>query len=219
MISKFIYGLVIFSSAFLLFQVQPLLGKVILPWFGGSAGVWIVCLLFFQVVLLLGYWYAHVLVQKFGARTQDRIHAGLLAVSLLLLPIVPKESWKPVSSSFPALHILWILTLTVGLPYFLLTSTSPILQAWYAREGGSFAVSFLRRFQRRLDVGARELSPSRGAVGCDFAARERMVVGVCVRGRGRCDCCAHFLSWGKVYRGPQYKGSASSRMESPGFMG
>ena len=74
--SKLIYGLVIFSSAFLLFQVQPMLGKMILPWFGGSAGVWIVCLLFFQVVLLLGYFYAHWLTQKFSARSQVRIHAA-----------------------------------------------------------------------------------------------------------------------------------------------
>ncbi len=132
--SKFSFGLVIFSSAFLLFQVQPMLGKMILPWFGGSAGVWIVCLLFFQVVLLLGYCYAHLLVRAFRVPAQGRIHAALLAVSLLALPIMPRESWKPLTSALPALHILGVLTLTVGLPYFLLASTSPLLQAWYARR-------------------------------------------------------------------------------------
>jgi len=134
MSSKFIYGLVIFSSAFLLFQVQPMLGKMILPWFGGSAGVWIVCLLFFQVVLLLGYFYAHLLTRKFRARTQIRVHVALLAASLLLLPILPKDSWKPSAPLDPAFRILWLLGVTVGLPYFLLSSTSPLLQTWYAQK-------------------------------------------------------------------------------------
>ena len=132
--SKLIYGLVIFSSAFLLFQVQPLLGKMILPWFGGAAGVWIVCLLFFQVVLLLGYLYAHLLTRIFPARTQTLVHAGLLAASVLVLPILPKNSWKPSDPFHPAFHILWLLGATVGLPYFLLSSTSPLLQAWYAKD-------------------------------------------------------------------------------------
>ena len=124
----------IFSSAFLLFQVQPILGKLILPWFGGAAGVWIVCLMFFQVVLLLGYFYAHLLTRKFPARNQIRVHAGLLAASLLVLPILPKDSWKPPTPFHPALHILLLLGVIVGLPYFLLSSTSPLLQAWYAQK-------------------------------------------------------------------------------------
>lgn len=132
--SLFIYGLVIFSSAFLLFQVQPLLGKMILPWFGGAAGVWIVCLLFFQVMLLLGYFYAHLLTRKFPVRTQGRVHVALLFASIMLLPIVPKDSWKPASPFHPAFHILLVLGATVGLPYFLLSSTSPLLQAWYAQK-------------------------------------------------------------------------------------
>ena len=132
--SKLIYGLVIFSCAFLLFQVQPILAKVMLPWFGGSAAVWVVCLLFFQVVLLLGYSYAHWLTRNFAARYQARIHAALLVASLLVLPILPKDSWKPSTPFSPALHILWLLAVNVGLPYFLLSSTSPLLQAWYAQK-------------------------------------------------------------------------------------
>ena len=139
MSSKFIYGLVIFSSAFLLFQVQPLLGKTILPWFGGSAGVWIVCLLFFQIVLLLGYFYAHLLTRKFRVRTQVRVHAALLIASIMVLPILPKDSWKPSTPFDPAFHILWLLAVTVGLPYFLLSSTSPLLQAWYAQKDADAA--------------------------------------------------------------------------------
>ena len=139
MSSKFTYGLVIFASAFLLFQVQPILGKLILPWFGGAAGVWIVCLLFFQVVLLLGYLYAHLMTRKLRVRTQIRVHAALLFASLLMLPIMPNDSWKPRAPSDPAFHILCILAFTVGLPYFLLSSTSPLLQAWYVQKDAAAA--------------------------------------------------------------------------------
>jgi hypothetical protein len=130
--SKLIYGLAIFASAFLLFQVQPLVAKIILPWFGGAAAVWIVCLLFFQVVLLLGYFYSHLLSRTFAPRVQSRIHAALLAASLFVLPILPKSSCKPTGVENPVPHILLLLALTVGLPYFLLSSTNPLLQSWYA---------------------------------------------------------------------------------------
>ena len=125
-------ALTIFVSAFLLFQVEPLMAKTILPWFGGVAAVWTVCLLFFQVALLLGYLYAHFLTQGLGTRTQGWLHAALLVLSLLVLPILPKDSWKPAGLEHPALHILSVLALTVGLPFFLLSATSPLLQAWMA---------------------------------------------------------------------------------------
>ncbi|HKW33469.1 MAG TPA: fused MFS/spermidine synthase [Candidatus Acidoferrum sp.] len=122
----------IFLSALLLFQVEPLIGKIILPWFGGVAAVWTVCLLFFQVVLLLGYLYAHLLTRRFRQRTQGWIHIAVLATSLLVLPILPRDSWKPAGPEHPALHILEVLVLAVGLPFFVLTATSPLLQAWLA---------------------------------------------------------------------------------------
>lgn len=125
-------ALTIFLSALLLFQVEPLIGKIILPWFGGVAAVWTVCLLFFQAVLLLGYLYAHLLTRRFGPRTQGWIHTALLAASLLMLPILPKNSWKPVGPGHPAMHILEVLVLAVGLPFFVLSATSPLLQAWWA---------------------------------------------------------------------------------------
>jgi hypothetical protein len=128
------YALAIFLNAFLLFAVQPLIGKAILPWFGGVAAVWTVCLLFFQVALLLGYYYAHVLSQCCRPRLQGRVHAALLAASLLVLPILPRDTWKPTGSAHPALSILLLLSCTIGLPYFLLSSTSPLLQAWYAQS-------------------------------------------------------------------------------------
>ena len=99
---KLLNAVTIFASAFLLFQVEPLIAKIILPWFGGVAAVWIVCLLFFQVVLLLGYLYAHLLKRGFGRRTQGWFHAGLLAASLLALPILPKDSRKPAGPAHPA---------------------------------------------------------------------------------------------------------------------
>lgn len=122
--------LAIFLSAFLLFQVEPLIARLILPWFGGGAGVWTVCLLFFQVVLLLGYLYAHLLTRTLGRWAQGWVHAGLLAASLLTLPILPNDAWKPLGPEHAALRILGVLGLTIGLPFFLLSSTTPLLQAW-----------------------------------------------------------------------------------------
>src|SRR5579872_7241078 len=129
-----LYALTIVVSAFLLFQVQPVIAKIILPWFGGSAAVWTVCLLFFQMALLLGYLYAHAVVRYLKPRTQMVLHCGLLLVSLLALPIYPADSLKPSGTADPTLGILTLLLLTVGLPYFLLSTTGPLLQAWYARS-------------------------------------------------------------------------------------
>src|SRR5512133_1413544 len=90
-----LYALTILVSAFLLFQVQPVIAKIILPWFGGSAAVWTTCLLFFQMVLLLGYLYAHAVVRYLKPKTQALLHIGLLILSAAALPIYPKLSWKP----------------------------------------------------------------------------------------------------------------------------
>jgi hypothetical protein len=129
-----IYALTILVSAFLLFQVQPVIAKIILPWFGGSAAVWTVCLLFFQMALLLGYLYAHALARYLKPRVQMAVHLGLLAVSLLALPIYPAARWKPLPNADPTTGILALLAITVGLPYFLLSTTGPLVQAWYARR-------------------------------------------------------------------------------------
>jgi hypothetical protein len=129
-----LYALTISLSAFLLFAVQPIIAKMILPWFGGSSAVWSTCMLFFQAVLLLGYVYAHWLHQRLPARVQAALHGVLLAVSLATLPILPNAAWRIPSAGQPSLRILALLAVTVGLPYFLLSSTSPLLQAWYARN-------------------------------------------------------------------------------------
>ena len=128
-----LHAATIFLSAFLLFLVQPLLAKQILPWFGGAAIVWTLCMVFFQLVLLLGYAYAHWLTTRVSTERQAWVHIALLLASLAFLPIAPDASWKPAGEDNPVLRILALLFATVGLPYFLLSSTSPLVQSWYAR--------------------------------------------------------------------------------------
>ena len=118
--SKRAFSLTIFLSAFLLFQVQPIIGKYILPWFGGGPGVWTACLLFFQSALLLGYACAHWIGARFDARWQRGLHLSLLAASLLFLPIAPKATWKPLADDHPTRQILLLLAANVGAPYLLL---------------------------------------------------------------------------------------------------
>ena len=128
-----LYAVTIFLSAFLLFQVQPIIAKMVLPWFGGTSAVWTTCMLFFQLVLLAGYGYAHWLNGRRGRKLQAGVHTALLALSLAALPIIPKATWKPAGGENPSWLLLGLLAATVGLPYFLLSTTSPLLQAWYAR--------------------------------------------------------------------------------------
>ncbi len=127
-----LYAVTIFLSAFLLFQVQPLIAKIILPWFGGTSAVWSSCMLFFQVVLLGGYLYAHWLHEKLTARRQAIVHTVLLAASLLVLPLHPDASWKGEALRNPSWAILGLLATAIGLPYFVLSTTSPLMQAWYS---------------------------------------------------------------------------------------
>jgi SAM-dependent methyltransferase len=129
-----LYAITVFLSAFLLFQVQPLVAKIILPWFGGSAAVWTVCMLFFQVLLLLGYFYAHASIRWQAPRRQRLIHWILLIAAVAVMPLAPSETWKPHGGDDPTLRILGLLTATIGLPYLLLSTTGPLAQAWFARE-------------------------------------------------------------------------------------
>ena len=129
----FLFAATAFTSAFLLFLVQPIIAKQILPWFGGSASVWTTCLVFFQTLLLLGYAYSHWLVHGLRPRRQAIVHVLLLLLSCLLLPIIPDVQWKPQGQEDPTVRILVVLAITVGLPYFMLATTSPLIQAWYAR--------------------------------------------------------------------------------------
>ena len=125
-------GVTVFLGAFLLFLVQPILAKLILPRFGGSVAVWATCLVFFQAALLLGYALAHHLVRNAHRRTWPTLHLVLLLGSLALLPIVPVVAWPGTQALDPQLQILGVLTLTIGLPFTLLAMTGPLLQAWQA---------------------------------------------------------------------------------------
>lgn len=129
-----VFALTIFTGAFLLFQVQPLIAKYILPWFGGGPGVWTTCMLFFQVLLLGGYAYAHCTSRWLKPRAQVIVHLALLAAALALLPVTPTDSWKPSNPADPTWRILALLAATLGLPYFVLSATGPLLQQWFSRS-------------------------------------------------------------------------------------
>jgi hypothetical protein len=129
-----LYASTIFLSAFLLFQIQPMITKMILPWFGGAASVWITAMLFFQTTLLGGYLYAHLSIRAFKPKTQSLVQMVLLAASLVFLPIAPSLAWKPAGQEEPIAQILGLLAISIGLPYFVLSTTSPLLQAWYSRK-------------------------------------------------------------------------------------
>ena len=124
------FHLATFAGAFLLFLVQPLMAKQILPWFGGAPAVWTTCLLFFQVGLVGGYLYAHV-SRRLGRRLQVWVHLSLLAAAILMLPIIASPAWKPPDASQPALRLLGLLTVTVAFPYVMLSATAPLVQDWF----------------------------------------------------------------------------------------
>ena len=127
------YAATVFLSAFLLFQVQPLIGKFILPWFGGSPAVWTTCMLVFQVLLFAGYAYAHLTTEYLKPRQQIALHMVLMFAAILTLPIAPDASWKPTNSDTPALRIMLLMLVCVGLPYFILSATGPLIQGWFSR--------------------------------------------------------------------------------------
>jgi hypothetical protein len=135
------YAITIFFGAFLLFQVEPLLARYILPWFGGTSAVWITCMLFFQLLLVAGYAYSHLLATRLSARRQAIVHLAIVSACVLLMaalaliwqsPITPGPSWKPLAPDFPVAKIFILLTVSVGLPFFILSTTGPLLQAWFA---------------------------------------------------------------------------------------
>jgi hypothetical protein len=130
---QFLFAATIFLGAFLLFLIEPLFAKLILPWFGGSAAVWATCLVFFQSALLLGYFYADVTTRRLSQKQQSLLHLGLLLASILWLPIAPQSFWRTHLNVDPAWRILTLLTFSIGLPFVLLSATGPLVQSWYAR--------------------------------------------------------------------------------------
>jgi hypothetical protein len=138
----FLFGTAICVGAFLLFEVQLILGKYILPWFGGMPSVWTACMLVFQVLLLLGYLYAHVLTTYVPRKMQNALHLALLGFSLALLvwlafrwktPITPGVEWKPSPTDTPTWKIIQLLAASIAFPFLLLSTTGPLIQKWFAR--------------------------------------------------------------------------------------
>lgn len=127
------FALPIFLGSYLLFLIQPLIGKYILPWYGGMPNVWMVCLLFFQFMLLCGYTYAHLLTCWFRPRQQAMIHLFLIIIVCAFLPITPSAAWKGLSPENPAWLILGMLISTVGGPFFILSASAPLLQKWFSQ--------------------------------------------------------------------------------------
>ncbi len=185
-----VYALTIFLGAFLLFQVQPLLGKFILPWFGGGPGVWTTCLLFFQILLLAGYAYAHATSRFLAPRRQAVVHLLLLVAAVALLPIIPSDAWKPMATGNPTLQILLLLSGCVGVPYFVLSTTGPLLQHWFSRTNPgvspyrlyalsnvgsllallSYPIYFETHFSRRVQASLWAGSLILYAISCGFCA-------------------------------------------------
>jgi hypothetical protein len=132
-----LFATTVFLSAFLLFQIQPIVAKMILPWFGGSSSVWSVCIVFFQTALLAGYAYVHVLHKNLQPHRQALLHGVLLLISLALLPVAANPAWKAAAVDTPTLAVIGVLAGAVGVPYVLLSTTGPLMQAWYARTVGA----------------------------------------------------------------------------------
>jgi hypothetical protein len=137
------YAITIFIGAFLLFQVEPLLARYILPWFGGTPAVWITCMLFFQLLLVAGYAYSHLIAARLTARRQAIVHIAIVSACVVLMgalaliwqsPITPGPNWKPLSPDSPVTGIFALLIVSIGLPFFILATTGPLLQTWYARS-------------------------------------------------------------------------------------
>jgi hypothetical protein len=136
------YPATLFLSAFLLFGVQPLAGKYSMPWFGGTPAVWTTCMLFFQVMLLGGYAYSHVSARWLSLRRQARVHLALLGVTVAVLgaravwlgsPVAPGPEWRPAGDGISSARLLAMLASTLGLPFFTLSTSAPLLQSWFSR--------------------------------------------------------------------------------------
>lgn len=146
---KAIVAVTICLSAFLLFQVQLILGKFLLPWFGGTSAVWATCLVFFQVLLLGGYIYSHKLCSTLKVSRQATVHLLVLGITSLVLavmwsswgsPFLPNGIWKPLPGVSPIPGLLKLLLIAIGLPFLLLSTTGPLLQKWYNETSSGGAI-------------------------------------------------------------------------------
>jgi spermidine synthase len=130
-----LFASTLFTSASLMFVVQPMFGKLLLPLLGGSPGVWNTCMVFYQILLFLGYLYAHTLSTHLEQHRQVQIHIGLILISFLALPLALPENSVPPTESNPTWWLIWTLFLSIGLPFFVVSTTAPLLQKWFTHLG------------------------------------------------------------------------------------
>jgi len=130
-----LYTITIFVSATLLFLVQPMFARMVLPLLGGSPAVWNTAMVFFQAALLAGYGYSHAATARFGARRQSLWHLAVLLLPLAVLPLKIPPGWTPPANANPLPWLLGLLTVAVGLPFFAVATMSPLLQKWFAATG------------------------------------------------------------------------------------
>ncbi|WP_419585015.1 spermidine synthase [Thiolapillus sp.] len=131
----FLFAATLFTSATLMFVLQPMFGKILLPLLGGSPSVWNTCMVFYQSILFLGYLYAHYLSTALDRQRQILVHAGIILLSLLVLPLALPDNASPPTESNPTWWLLWVLLLAIGLPFFVVSTTAPLLQKWFSQVG------------------------------------------------------------------------------------
>jgi spermidine synthase len=127
----------IFLNAFLLFLLEPLFGKMVLPHLGGTAAVWTTCVLFFQLALVCGYVYSHLIATLFGVRMQLIVHLGLTLAAVLVLPVSIPSNWSPSNTSQPEVSLIGLLSMRIGAPFLILAAGSPLIQHWFSRARGT----------------------------------------------------------------------------------
>jgi hypothetical protein len=189
-----VYAATIFTGAFLLFQVEPLLARYILPWFGGTSAVWITCMLFFQLLLVVGYTYSHLIATRLNPRMQAIVHIAIVTACVLLMgalaliwqsPITPGANWKPLNPDFPISRIFILLIVSIGMPFFILSTTGPAPAIVVRSIAPRYvAISIVRAIERRLAVGTGDLSFP-GGTGADAESAGDPVVVAIRRVRGR----------------------------------
>jgi hypothetical protein len=135
----YLYAAALFASAALLFLVQPMVARMILPFLGGSPAVWNTCLFFFQTLLLLGYLYAHLASAWLGLKRHMILHLGLIAAALYFLPVQIPAVWLERPDNNPVYQVLSVLLVSVGFPFFVLSANAPLLQRWFSTTGHTAA--------------------------------------------------------------------------------
>ena len=131
----FLFAITLFISASLMFVLQPMFGKILLPFLGGSPAVWNTCMVFYQTILFLGYLYAHTISTRLTEHRQIQIHVAVLIISLIALPLALPENIIPPTESNPTFWLLWMLFAAIGLPFFVVSTTAPLLQKWFSNIG------------------------------------------------------------------------------------